>query len=171
MNSKRQKINHNYCEKLKTQSRLAIRLGAGSQMHLQLIKNAQVQPWVVQPAEPVSLWQRCSCVCTPFLMAAGVDDPPDLGLNFKRKFRADVFYNLFMAKQKKTTKIMKTKYEEYELFPTARNKAFWIWFFSCKPLEIYDLWLYAWPFGSTAQEKIASGSSIASSLRSATAVL
>lgn len=41
-------------------------------------------------------------------MAAGVDDPPDLGLNFKRKFRADVFYNLFMAKQK--------KHEEYECF-------------------------------------------------------
>lgn len=76
-------------------------------MHLQLIKNAQVQPWVVQPAEPVSFWQRCSCECTPFLMAAGVDDPPDLGLNFKRKFRADVFYNLFMAKQKKQQKLWK----------------------------------------------------------------
>lgn len=84
-------------------------------MHLQLIKNAQVQPRRVQPGSACLTLAKVFCVCAHlFLMAAGVDDPPDLGLNFKQKFRADVFYNFFYGKAKK--KRNTTKYEEYECF-------------------------------------------------------
>lgn len=118
--------------KVKTQSRLASSLGAGSQMHLQLIKNAQVQLRLSHSGKGVHV---CAHL---FLMAAGVDDPPDLGLNFKRKFHADVFLQSFYgkAKNKNNYKISGI----WVLFPTARNKAFWIWFFSCNlwKFMIYD---------------------------------
>lgn len=71
-------------------------------MHLQLIKNAQVQPRRVQPGSAYLTLAKVFYVCAHlFLMAAGVDDPPDLGLNFKRKFRADVFLQSFYGKAKK----------------------------------------------------------------------
>lgn len=127
-------------------------------MHLQLIKNAQVQPARRLAQLMLSHSSRGVRMCAHlFLMAAaGVDAAPDLGFNFKRKFRADVFYNLFMARQKK-------KQQQMENMSCSRRRITKRFGFGFLAATSGNLWftIICVTLWQHTQEEIASGSSTA----------